>query len=286
MRPQIGPAPLAEALRKVARDRNANPDARADALALLIGDVERQGGGKARAAAVVGRIASRVRGAVAAVLARFRGPATNPPRKKPLPKWTAPVLPGGPELRLFRISPGVSGPLIQGGEQAAKAFAYLALQHHEEFWIALLNGKHRIVGRYMVSRGNVGSSAVYPSEVLRVALHAGVNRMILAHNHPSGDPTPSGDDIAITQRIQEACRLIGDMTVLDSIVVAQKNPYTPIAGSIGTVTITGASDHLAELSVHHPAGSGVVSEYLETDDRGYLSVAYTSMQSMGLFAGF
>lgn len=217
MKSQIGPPALAAELRRVAGDSSAPPASRADAVALLLGDVEAMSGRQRAAAAaaeVVSRIASRVRSAAAA-LRRF---VTRPNPK--IPKWKPPLLPGAPELKLVRVSGGVRGSVIHGSSELAAAFAFISLSHREAVWIGLLDNKHALAGIYMHTLGTAGASNVYPSEVLRVVLYSGLERFVMCHNHPSGDPTPSPDDIDITRRLIQGCTLLGNISMLDSLVVS------------------------------------------------------------------
>jgi DNA repair protein RadC len=74
-----------------------------------------------------------------------------------------------------------------------------------------------------VSIGNLNASIVHPREVFNVAIRKSANAIILVHNHPSGDPTPSTEDIDITQRLIEAGHIIG-IKVLDHIIIGD-NKY-------------------------------------------------------------
>jgi DNA repair protein RadC len=90
----------------------------------------------------------------------------------------------------------------------------------EEFWIACLDSKNRPVCLHMVSRGTMGSSLVHPRETFRVAVFAGAASIIVAHNHPSGDSTPSAEDRRVTDRLRKAGELLG-IPVLDHVVIGE-----------------------------------------------------------------
>lgn len=90
---------------------------------------------------------------------------------------------------------------------------------HEVVIAIHLNQKNRVVGYHEVSRGGTTGSAVTPADVFRPALLSGAVKIILSHNHPSGDPTPSPEDTAFTQRIKKAGDILG-VKLLDHIVVA------------------------------------------------------------------
>ena len=88
----------------------------------------------------------------------------------------------------------------------------------EELLVLLLNTKNMVVAQVAVYRGNVSSSLVRTGELFTEAVRRGVARVILVHNHPSGDPTPSPDDLNLTASVIAAGRLL-DIEVLDHIIV-------------------------------------------------------------------
>jgi DNA repair protein RadC len=89
----------------------------------------------------------------------------------------------------------------------------------ETFMVLLLDGKHRLLRRHRASQGTLTSSLVHPREVFGPALREGAAAVAVAHNHPSGDPEPSSEDLAVTRRLIEAGRLVG-VPLLDHLVVA------------------------------------------------------------------
>ena len=94
-----------------------------------------------------------------------------------------------------------------------------------EYFIALyLDRKGKVNAANLVSMGGLHSSIVHPREVFKPALLTSSASIILAHNHPSGDPTPSQDDISITRRLAEAGSILG-IEILDHVVVGYNN-YT------------------------------------------------------------
>jgi DNA repair protein RadC len=88
----------------------------------------------------------------------------------------------------------------------------------EHFVVAYLNRKGYLNAVHVVSIGGLHSSIVHPREVFKPAFETSSASIILAHNHPSGDPTPSQEDIEITRRLIEAGNILG-ITVLDHIVI-------------------------------------------------------------------
>jgi DNA repair protein RadC len=90
----------------------------------------------------------------------------------------------------------------------------------EHFKLILLNTRNRMIGIFTVSIGTLNASLVHPREVFRKAIQHAASSVVLAHNHPSGNPEPSDDDIALTKRLCESGRLLG-IEVIDHIVVAK-----------------------------------------------------------------
>ncbi|MCL4116159.1 UNVERIFIED_CONTAM: hypothetical protein GTU68_049249 [Idotea baltica] len=99
-------------------------------------------------------------------------------------------------------------------------FMRLALDgRQEEFHIVTLNTKNHVVNTHLITRGTLDASLVHPREVFRPAIRDSASSVILVHNHPSGDPTPSREDHAVTKRLDSAGELLG-IEVLDHIIVA------------------------------------------------------------------
>jgi DNA repair protein RadC len=90
----------------------------------------------------------------------------------------------------------------------------------EEFRVVLLNTKNALIRVADVSRGSLNASIVEPREVFKDAIAASAAGMILVHNHPSGDPTPSSEDIAITKRLVKAGELL-NIAVHDHVIIGQ-----------------------------------------------------------------
>ena len=88
----------------------------------------------------------------------------------------------------------------------------------EQLRVLLLNTRNEVVGQRVIYVGNVNSSIVRPAEVLRPAVVESVPSIIVSHNHPSGDPTPSPEDVAITKDLAAAGKLLG-VELLDHVVI-------------------------------------------------------------------
>lgn len=89
-----------------------------------------------------------------------------------------------------------------------------------------MNSRHQILRRELVSIGSLNASIVHPREVFRPAIVLCAASLVLVHNHPSGDTTPSEEDLAITRRLKEAGRPLG-IELVDHIVVAEAG-YTSL----------------------------------------------------------
>lgn len=89
----------------------------------------------------------------------------------------------------------------------------------EQFGIVMLDTKHRVLKTAILSVGTLDASLVHPREVFREAAVAGAAAIVLFHNHPSGDPSPSDDDVKLTVRLVEAGDLMG-IDVIDHLILA------------------------------------------------------------------
>jgi DNA repair protein RadC len=91
----------------------------------------------------------------------------------------------------------------------------------EHFVVVLLNARHEVEAVETVSIGSLNASIVHPREVFVAAIRASAASVVLVHNHPSGDPEPSEEDLSITKRLVEAGELVG-IAVLDHVIVATR----------------------------------------------------------------
>ncbi len=98
--------------------------------------------------------------------------------------------------------------------------ASMAYHKKEQFRILYLNRKNILMADELQQEGTIDHTPVYPREVIKRALELGASALIMVHNHPSGDPTPSRDDIEMTKEVQEAGKKLG-VTVHDHVIVAK-----------------------------------------------------------------
>lgn len=114
---------------------------------------------------------------------------------------------------------------------AALAMARLADKPTEEFWVALVDAKNRLVGWEPLARGTVDQIAVYVREVMHVAIRFEAQGIVLVHNHPGGGPEPSHEDKAFTARVAEAARTMG-IRLLDHVIVAEGGHFSFRTGGL------------------------------------------------------
>lgn len=96
---------------------------------------------------------------------------------------------------------------------------------HEEFWILLLNKANKVLNKVLISKGGQSATVVDAKVIFKAALEHNASSIILAHNHPSGNLSPSQEDINITKKIVSAAKLI-DFSVLDHIIMTDKAYYS------------------------------------------------------------
>ncbi len=127
-------------------------------------------------------------------------------------RYEVSIRPDGPE-----DPPSISSPYdvyrLLGPEMSVLA--------QEQLRVLLLDSKNSVVGQRVIYQGNVSSSMVRAAEVLRPAVVEAVPGVIVVHNHPSGDPDPSPNDVQITRKLRQAAELL-DIELLDHVVIGMK----------------------------------------------------------------
>jgi DNA repair protein RadC len=120
------------------------------------------------------------------------------------------------------LSTGEAAPLMDSPE---RVFQWLRPmvdgEAVEKFWVLSLNRKNRLLRCEAVTSGTATASLVHPREVFREAIRHSASALICAHNHPSGDPSPSQADIRATRQLREAARVI-QLDLLDHVIVGQR----------------------------------------------------------------
>lgn len=122
------------------------------------------------------------------------------------------------QLPLVRETNGVR---VRTPEDVYRVCRDIADLAQESFHVLTVNAKNTLINRHLISLGLVDSALVHPREVFRAAIGSdGASGVLLVHGHPSGDPTPSAEDLRITRQLVEAGRIV-DIKVLDHIVIGR-----------------------------------------------------------------
>lgn len=118
------------------------------------------------------------------------------------------------------------GPIFTDSKTVGN-YLKLQLQGHERehFAAMFLNTRHNLLAYEVLFTGSLDCAEVHPREIVKQALRHNASAVVVAHNHPSGDPTPSAADRAITLRIRDALRMV-DIRLLDHFVIGVGEPYS------------------------------------------------------------
>ena len=115
----------------------------------------------------------------------------------------------------------IDSPVISSWDAlVAYCHTTMAHKHREQFRVLFLDKRNRLLADECLSEGTVDSVSVYPREVIKRALEFSATALILVHNHPSGDPTPSDDDIAITKQIETISSSLG-IVLHDHLIIGK-----------------------------------------------------------------
>ena len=150
---------------------------------------------------------------------------TNHPRPVRLPAWARIVREPASLYELHQVAK-------RGAQITTPAAVYDFIrdraqqQETECFYVLTLNTKNTLTDCVEVSRGSLNASIVEPRETFRIAIVNGAAAVILVHNHPSGDPTPSAEDVAITKRLVKAGEVLG-IAVWDHVIIGLPSPDRP-----------------------------------------------------------
>lgn len=117
-------------------------------------------------------------------------------------------------------------PTISSSKSAYEILSrFLSDIKHEEFWVLLLNRSNKVIGRHNVSKGGVNGTIADPKIIFKYALDNLASALIIAHNHPSGNLSPSPEDLTITRKLVEAGKML-EIPVLDHIIVSDSGYYS------------------------------------------------------------
>ena len=121
------------------------------------------------------------------------------------------------------LRPGT--PVQHGGDVARIVRDSARGSRRENFFVVLLDRRHRVLSVQIVGTGSVDAVAVHPREVFAPAIRDSAATVVVAHNHPSGDPTPSAEDRLVTERLREVGELVG-IAMLDHVVVGDERYFS------------------------------------------------------------
>jgi DNA repair protein RadC len=121
-----------------------------------------------------------------------------------------------------------AAPAIHSPEEVYRLFSFLAYEAKEHFLALHLSAKNEILCLDQVSVGSLTAAIVHPREVFKSALLSSAAAIVVLHNHPSGDPTPSREDLALHARLTQAGELLG-ISVLDGLIIGSQGRYRSLA---------------------------------------------------------
>jgi len=206
-----GRAPAALLPREKLGTRGSSALSDAELLALVVGS-----GSAQRSALRIGRALARRRPAELAGWPAARWmlvPGVGPAR--------AAALAAAFELGRRAAESCAATTPIRGPDDVLAQVRDLPRARKEHFVVLLLNARHEVQGRETVSIGSLNASIVHPREVFLPAILHSAASVVLVHNHPSGDPEPSDEDLSITRRLKQVGELVG-IDVLDHVIVAER----------------------------------------------------------------
>lgn len=128
-------------------------------------------------------------------------------------------------VQLVREAPDYEPVQITDASDVYRFLSDIQQYDREVLYSLHLDGRSRVVGCEEVSRGCLTSALVHPREVYKAAILGSAASIIVAHNHPSGDPTPSPEDVSMSKQLSEAGRILG-IELLDSIVIGDGSFYS------------------------------------------------------------
>ena len=207
--------PATERPRERLRDYGAGSLSTGELLAIVL----RTGASRESVLALASRLLSRYGGLVGLARAGFGELC----QERGLGEAKAAQLKAAFELgrRLASAQPEERATVRSPQDVANLLLPEMGLLEQEELRVVLLNTRNQVLGVHTVYRGSVNTSLVRVGELFREAVRQNCPALVLVHNHPSGDPAPSPDDVAMTKQAVEAGRLL-DIDVLDHLVIGQQ----------------------------------------------------------------
>ena len=147
-------------------------------------------------------------------------------------------------IRYVELAPRPVLPLIEETAQAIEQLQDIKAQHKEHFVGLYLNARHELIHKEIVSIGTANASIVHPRDVFAPALMHNATAVIVAHNHPSGDATPSAEDRDVTHRLKEGGRLSGYQCLSTSSSPSTATPHSKRRAKTISAAIAAAEPRL------------------------------------------
>jgi len=129
------------------------------------------------------------------------------------------------EIKLCAVHDGKPGKQFLKSQDVYDEFKCLSGEMQENFYVINLNSKNKVLNKNLVSIGSSQACLCYPSDVFRAAIVQNASAIFVVHNHPSGDPAPSTQDIEITKRLKSSGEIIG-INLLDHVIVGDNDYYS------------------------------------------------------------
>ncbi len=129
--------------------------------------------------------------------------------------------------RAARRAARVTAPITSSAAVVARLGPDLAGLAHEEMWLLCLDGRNHVRAARRVAQGGLHSCSVMPRDVLRAGLYEAASALVLVHNHPSDDPTPSAEDLVMTRRVAEAGAVVG-LPLVDHVILTPSGKYSSL----------------------------------------------------------
>lgn len=128
--------------------------------------------------------------------------------------------------RRISLQPLKEEPIISSNIHVLEYYQnLLSLEKKEQFRVMFINNKNRLIAEEQLQQGTIDQTPIYPREVIQKALNYGASAIIIVHNHPSGDFTPSQDDISVTHHLAEIAKQI-NIKLLDHIIIGIKGSFS------------------------------------------------------------
>jgi DNA repair protein RadC len=127
--------------------------------------------------------------------------------------------------RVLEVDSSSVLPIVQTTKDVIAQISFLREYKKENFVVLYLNSRYELLNKETISVGTLNASLVHPREVFEPATRILAAQIILAHNHPSGDSTPSEDDLELTKRIVTAGKILG-IEVIDHVIISNLNSFS------------------------------------------------------------